>query len=72
MDQTPDFKFWLDFLNKRADELGLEKNVKMVKPRDEMIGAVTWAYEQDGGELVDLGWSVEQAETSLRDIAGAA
>ncbi len=66
----PDPEFWKTFLNDRAAELGLDKSVKMVKGR-EIAEVTTWAYEVGDGSLVDLGWDVESAEASLRDLAGA-
>lgn len=64
----PDLDFWKNFLNERAKELGLEENVKVVKSAE--VDVVTWAFEMEEGELIDLGWSVEAAEAALRDIAG--
>lgn len=67
-EQRPDPQFWQDFLNERAVELGLEKAVKFVKAQGG-IGVITWVYENEG-VLIDLGWSVEAAEASLRALAG--
>jgi hypothetical protein len=73
MDMTngmqPDPEFWLNFLNERAAELGLERVVKMITPPGQ-IGASTWAYEAKDGHLIDLGWNVEQAEATLRSLVG--
>jgi hypothetical protein len=63
--------FWKDFLNNRAGELGLDKNIKVVKSLEDAVGPMTWVYEQENGDLIDLGWSVEQAEAGLRELAGA-
>jgi hypothetical protein len=63
-------EFWQDILNKRAAELGLEAKVKPVlSPHGEM-GALRWVYEGSDG-LIDLGWSVEEAEMTLANLAGA-
>lgn len=66
----PDPEFWLNFLNDRAAELGLERAVKMIKSR-EVGEVVTWAFELQDGSMVDLGWNVETAEATLRALAGA-
>lgn len=65
-----DVGFWKDFLNGRAAELGLEQRVKVVMPRGDVVGAVTWVFENDSGDLIDLGWSVEEAEAGLRSLSG--
>jgi len=64
-----DPEFWTEFLNDRAAELGLEKNVKMVKPREGEIIALSWVYEMPDGMLVELGWNIESAELALRGMA---
>lgn len=69
----PDPNYWLNFLNDRAAELGLEKNVKMVKPPDGVVRAIEWVYQDSSdGQMIDLGYSVEAAETALRALAGEA
>lgn len=55
-----------ELLNNRAEELGLDKNVKPIIP--EQISSVTWVFEKDDGELVDLGWSVETAYERLSQL----
>lgn len=70
VENQPDPGWWKDQLNARAAELGLEKNVNFVTPKHGEVGVISWVYEKDG-VLVDLGWSVEIAEASLRDLAGA-
>jgi hypothetical protein len=61
--------FWQEFLTGRAQELGLPGTVRPVQSA-EVVNVMTWVYEADGG-LVDLGWSVEMAESALRGMAGA-
>lgn len=72
-ESRPDPNYWLNFLNDRAVELGLEKNVKLVKPPDGVVRAIEWVYQDSNdGQMIDLGYSVEAAETALRALAGEA
>ena len=64
---TPEF--WVKALNDRAEEFGLDRSVKAVLPRypgDSFI----WVYESDQGDLTELGWSIENADTQLKSLAG--
>lgn len=61
-------KYWVDFLNDRVKELKLGGSVRAVSPRYD-IGGMTYVYDKDS-QLVELGWSVEEAEASLREMAG--
>lgn len=70
MPEPIDLNYWKEFLNNRAGELGLEKNVVMIKPSEEWVEAVTWGF-QVGGDVMMLGWNVEEAEATLRGMAGA-
>lgn len=70
-ENRPDPNYWLKFLNDRAVELGLEANVKMVKPPEGRVQAIEWVYQDSNdGQMIDLGYSVEAAEMALRAMTG--
>jgi len=62
--------FWVDYLNNKAAELGLEKGVLTVKPSENSVGVIQFSYQPEGRDSVLLGWNVEEAEVALRRIAG--
>ena len=69
MAQMPDREFWKEQLNNRAAELGLERNVEIVQDPT-YVSAVSWVYRKGDGELIALGYNVEEAEMTLRSMAG--
>jgi hypothetical protein len=67
MDDQKSIDYWIEFLNERAKELGLSGTVKGIAPIN-YVGVISFVLEE-GDELVDLGWSIEEAEASLRQLA---
>ena len=65
-----EMSFWLDYLNNRAAEMGLEKRVLTDKPSENFVGTIQFVYQPEGKDSVLLGWHVEEAEAALRRIAG--
>jgi hypothetical protein len=63
-----ELEYWTGVLNERAAELGLEKTVRPVQPGEGEGYAIHWVYES-GDTLVELGWSVEEAERALHMVA---
>ena len=63
-----EIEYWTQTLNARAKELGLEQSVKAVQPGVNEGFAIHWVFETDG-QLVELGWNVEEAERGLRMLA---
>jgi hypothetical protein len=62
--------YWVDYLNSKAVEMGLENRVLTVKPSENFVGTIQFVYQPDGKDSVLLGWNVEEAEVALRRIAG--
>lgn len=60
--------FWINYLQGKAREIGLDGRIRQVKPQGAVVGPVTWEYD-DGAGVEALGWTVEQAEERLRQIA---
>lgn len=60
--------FWINYLQDKAHQVGLDGKVRQVKPQGHVVGAVSWEYD-DGKGVEILGWTVEQAEARLRQIA---
>lgn len=65
---TPEF--WVKALNDRAEELGLDRNVRAIIP-EHPGDYFNWVYEDDEGELQELGWNVESADARLKEMASA-
>lgn len=61
-------EYWTQTLNDRAKELGMEQTVQAVQPGVGEGYAIHWVIEMDG-QLVELGWNVEEAERGLRGLA---
>ena len=45
-----EMSFWLDYLNNRAAEMGLEKRVLTVKPSENSVGVIQFSYQPEGRE----------------------
>lgn len=58
--------YWIHYLQEKARQVGLDGHVRQVKPND--VGPVTWEYDSGAG-VENLGWTIEQAEARLRQIA---
>ena len=69
MAKHPDQEHWREQLNNLAAEMGLERSVKTVQDPT-YVSAVAWVYEKGDGEQIALGYSVEDAESTLRVMAG--
>ena len=65
-----ELSYWVDHLNRKAAEMGLEMKVLTAKPSENLVGTIQFVYQPDGAEQTLLGWNVEEAETALRRIAG--
>lgn len=60
--------YWIHYLENQARQVGLDGKVRQVNPQGGVVGAVSWEYD-DGNGVEALGWTVEQAEARLRQIA---
>ena len=60
--------YWKGILNARAKELGLSETVRPVQPANGEMIAVHWVIEMEG-QLVNLGWNVEDAQRELQMLA---
>jgi hypothetical protein len=60
--------YWMNYLQTTASQIGLGGKVKQEHPTGDTVGAISWVYD-DGNGIETLGWSVEQAEQRLRQIA---
>lgn len=68
-DAQPDTpEFWVKALNDRAQELGLDRGVRAVRPK--YAGeSFRWVYEDASGNLADLGWNINDADDGLKAMS---
>ena len=65
---TENIEYWINFLNTRAEELDVDGEVKPLRPPSGEVGAISFILVQDG-EIIELGWTVEEAEETLRRLS---
>lgn len=63
-----DITFAKKFLQQRADECGFQGQVAIRQPQ--FVGPVSFVAEYPDGSFVDLGNSVQDAETTIRKLTG--